>query len=102
MPSQEPEVAARVGGVYTWGAPRAGDAAFARAFTTAYGDRSFRIRHAGDIVTSCPVLPLLLAVAVTTYTYCLLHVLLTTCIAYDVCCLLFRPLMANVWPSVLQ
>lgn len=47
---QEPEVAARVAGVYTWGAPRSGDAAFARAFTTAYGDRSYRVRLAGDIV----------------------------------------------------
>eukprot|EP00208_Stichococcus_sp_RCC1054_P003189 CAMPEP_0206136652 /NCGR_PEP_ID=MMETSP1473-20131121/1891_1 /ASSEMBLY_ACC=CAM_ASM_001109 /TAXON_ID=1461547 /ORGANISM="Stichococcus sp, Strain RCC1054" /LENGTH=812 /DNA_ID=CAMNT_0053529351 /DNA_START=361 /DNA_END=2799 /DNA_ORIENTATION=- len=47
---QEPELAARVGAVYTWGQPRAGDAAFARIFTTAYGDRTFRIRNAGDIV----------------------------------------------------
>jgi hypothetical protein len=44
-------VAARVAGVYTWGAPRSGDAAFARAFTTAYGDRSYRVRLAGDIVS---------------------------------------------------
>lgn len=56
--SQEPELAARVGAVYTWGQPRAGDAAFARIFTTAYGDRTFRIRNAGDIVGPlCPPAP---------------------------------------------
>lgn len=47
---QEPDLAARVAAVYTWGEPRVGDSKFRDVFNAAYGDRCFRIRNAGDIV----------------------------------------------------
>lgn len=47
---KEPELAARVAAVYTWGQPRVGDSTFRDRFQAAYGDRSFRIRNSGDIV----------------------------------------------------
>ena len=47
---QEPELAQRVGAIYSYGQPRVGDAAFRDAFCSAYGDRTWRLRNAGDIV----------------------------------------------------
>jgi len=41
-------------GVYTFGCPRVGNAAFARAFNLALADRSFRVVNAGDPVPHLP------------------------------------------------
>ena len=48
--AQDPDLAERVAGIYLYGQPRVGDEAFRRAFCAAYGDRTYRIRNAGDIV----------------------------------------------------
>lgn len=45
---QEPDLAASVAAVYTWGEPRVGDSKFRDVFNAAYGDRCFRIRNAGQ------------------------------------------------------
>lgn len=43
-----------VEGVYTFGQPRAGDAAFARYYNRRFGGRTFRVIHANDIVARVP------------------------------------------------
>jgi Lipase (class 3) len=48
---QEPDLAARVAAVYTWGEPRVGDSNFRDVFNAAYGDRCFRVRNAGQANT---------------------------------------------------
>jgi Lipase (class 3) len=50
--AQEPDLAASVAAVYTWGEPRVGDSKFRDVFNAAYGDRCFRVRNAGDIAVS--------------------------------------------------
>ena len=47
---QEPELAQRVYAIYSYGQPRVGDAVFRDTFCAAYGDRTWRLRNAGDIV----------------------------------------------------
>ena len=47
---QEPDLARRVAGIYSYGQPRVGDAAFRDGFCAAYGACAWRLRNAGDIV----------------------------------------------------
>lgn len=51
-----PQLAERVKGVFTYGAPRVGDAAFSRHFDDAFGGRAFRVTHGADIIphVRCP------------------------------------------------
>ena len=45
-----PQLAERIGGVITFGAPRVGDAVFSRHFDDAFGGRAFRVTHGADII----------------------------------------------------
>jgi hypothetical protein len=49
-----PDLAKRVGRVYTFGAPRIGDAEFCRGLEKAFPGRVFRYVHACDMVTKLP------------------------------------------------
>ena len=46
---------ASVTGVRTFGSPRVGDILFAAAYAAVLGDRTWRVTHAHDVVTSVPV-----------------------------------------------
>lgn len=54
-----PELAAagrpKIGGVYLFGSPRVGCAAFVRAYDKRFADRTFRISNTSDIVTQLPL-----------------------------------------------
>jgi triacylglycerol lipase len=54
LPDIEASLNIKVTSVFTFGSPRVGDDAFARAYNTAFGRRSFRIVNTSDIVTSVP------------------------------------------------
>ncbi len=54
LPDIEASLKVKVVSVFTFGSPRVGDDAFARAYNTAFGRRSFRIVNTSDIVTSVP------------------------------------------------
>ncbi len=54
LPDIEANLKVKVTSLYTFGSPRVGDDAFARAYNTAFGRRSFRIVNTSDIVTSVP------------------------------------------------
>lgn len=43
-----------VSSLYTYGSPRVGDAAFARAFNAAFSKKTFRIANSSDFVTEIP------------------------------------------------
>lgn len=45
-----PEMAARIAGVVSFGAPRVGDAEFAQRFDKAFAGRAYRITHGADII----------------------------------------------------
>ena len=51
-----PGFEAKIGGIFTFGAPRVGDAESARISSTLYHGRFFRYMHASDMVCSCLVL----------------------------------------------
>ena len=57
MLCRAPALAQRVAGVYTFGAPRFGDAGCAEALAQAYGGRLFRYVHAADLVSLCAMKP---------------------------------------------
>ncbi|KAK9817684.1 hypothetical protein WJX72_000609 [[Myrmecia] bisecta] len=48
------KLAGRVGAVYTWAAPTAGDAKFAQFLIDAYGKKLFRIAHSSDMIVKIP------------------------------------------------
>jgi hypothetical protein len=51
---RRPELAARIGGVYAFAAPRVGDAAFAAAVSETYAGRLFRLGYGADIIPYLP------------------------------------------------
>lgn len=50
LATHHPELAKRVTGIYTYGMPRVGDAAFCQAMEKAFPTCAFRITHAADII----------------------------------------------------
>ena len=48
-----PGFEAKIGGIFTFGSPRIGDAESARISSALYHGRFFRYMHASDIVCSC-------------------------------------------------
>lgn len=51
---RQPQLAAGIAGVFTYGAPRIGDAAFARTLQRRFRGRLFRYAHAADMVVKLP------------------------------------------------
>ena len=51
---RRPELAAKIGGVYAFAAPRVGDAAFAAAVGREFAGRLFRIGYGADIIPYLP------------------------------------------------
>ncbi|CAK0782345.1 hypothetical protein CVIRNUC_005640 [Coccomyxa viridis] len=54
LPTRLPGFEARIGGIFTFGAPRIGDAESARISSALYHGRFFRYMHASDMVCSLP------------------------------------------------
>ena len=54
LQANDPELARRVGGVITFGAPRIGDASFCEKMSDAFDGRVWRVVHAADIITKLP------------------------------------------------
>lgn len=60
LAANHPELAGRVRGIYTYGMPRVGDAAFSTAMEKQYPQSAFRLTHAADIIPLASILGLLL------------------------------------------
>lgn len=54
LPRREPELADSITGIFTFGAPRAGDAAFVRLLRRRFEGRLFRYVHAADMICKLP------------------------------------------------
>jgi triacylglycerol lipase len=54
VPDIEMKMNMKVASAYTFGSPRVGDDAFAKAYNAKFGARSFRIVNTSDIVTAIP------------------------------------------------
>jgi len=55
LPDIELNMSQKVAALYTFGSPRVGDNAFAKAFNDRFQDKSFRIANTSDIVTAIPL-----------------------------------------------
>ncbi|KAK9808596.1 hypothetical protein WJX72_000227 [[Myrmecia] bisecta] len=51
---RHPDLGERIGGIYSFGAPRMGDSAFADAYTNANPGKTFRMVYASDIIPKVP------------------------------------------------